>query len=242
MDTKKIYYEHDDHTGTSIGVEYEKYLYQSQSKYQNIEVIKTKKYGNAMYLDGCFMLAQKNQDYYHDKCINLVPSNSKRILIIGGGDFAIASMLYEQKNVRVIYVVEIDEEVVNVSKKYFSRYFKFKSTDKKKLTLIIQNGEEFIKENQDSFDCIIIDSTDPVDNAKILISKPFLKGCYKTLSKNGCIIQQSGSPLKDMKKIINPLKNKYLEIGFKSIQIYEFPMPLYPTGLWSFITAKKSVT
>ena len=69
-----------------------------------------------MYLDGCFMLAQKNQDYYHDKCISLVPSNSKRILIIGGGDFAIASMLYNQKNVRVIDVVEIDEEVVNVSK------------------------------------------------------------------------------------------------------------------------------
>ena len=31
---KKVYYEHDIHTGTSIGLEYEKYLYQSQSKYQ----------------------------------------------------------------------------------------------------------------------------------------------------------------------------------------------------------------
>ena len=36
---KKVYYEHDIHTGTSIGLEYEKYLYQSQSKYQNIEII-----------------------------------------------------------------------------------------------------------------------------------------------------------------------------------------------------------
>jgi spermidine synthase len=41
MNTKKIYYEHDDAGGTSIGVKYEKYLYQCQSKYQNIEVIKT---------------------------------------------------------------------------------------------------------------------------------------------------------------------------------------------------------
>ena len=41
---KKIFYEHDDITRTSIGVEYEKYLHQSQSKYQNIEVIKTKRY------------------------------------------------------------------------------------------------------------------------------------------------------------------------------------------------------
>ena len=36
---KKVYYEHDITTGTSIGLEYEKYLYQSQSKYQNIEII-----------------------------------------------------------------------------------------------------------------------------------------------------------------------------------------------------------
>ena len=47
---KKIYYEHDIHTGTSIGLEYEKYLYQSQSKYQKIEIIYSGKYGNAMYL------------------------------------------------------------------------------------------------------------------------------------------------------------------------------------------------
>ena len=61
---KKVYYERDIHTGTSIGLEYEKYLYQSQSKYQNIEIIYSSKYGNAMYLDGCFMLSEKNQDYF----------------------------------------------------------------------------------------------------------------------------------------------------------------------------------
>ena len=94
---KKVYYEHDIHTGTSIGLEYEKYLYQSQSKYQNIEIIYSGKYGNAMYLDGCFMLSERNQDYYHDKCLSLVPSSVNNILIIGGGDYAIASKLATQK-------------------------------------------------------------------------------------------------------------------------------------------------
>ena len=44
----------------------------------------------------------------------------------------------------------------------------------------------------------------------------------------------------DMKKLINPLKHKYLEIGFNSVQIHDFPMPLYPTGSWSFISAKRA--
>ena len=39
MSIKKIYHEYDDATGISIGIKYEKYLYQSQSKYQNIEII-----------------------------------------------------------------------------------------------------------------------------------------------------------------------------------------------------------
>ena len=40
---------------------------------------------------------------------------------------------------------------------------------------------------------------------------------------------------KRYEKIINPLKDKYLEIGFKSIQIYEFPMPLYQTGTYGHL-------
>ena len=121
---KKVYYERDIHTGTSIGLEYEKYLYQSQSKYQNIEIIYSSKYGNAMYLDGCFMLSERNQDYYHDKCLSLVPSTVNNILIIGGGDYAIASKLATQRGIKSIQIVEIDIEVINLSKKYFPKHFK----------------------------------------------------------------------------------------------------------------------
>ena len=119
MSIKKVYHEYDSATCTSIGVEYEKYLHQSQSKYQKIEVIKTKLYGNALYLDGCFMLSEKNQDYYHNECLNLVSKSVKNILIIGGGDFAIAAKLIKRKGIKNITIVEIDPKVVEISKKYF---------------------------------------------------------------------------------------------------------------------------
>ena len=90
------------------------------------------------------------------------------------------------------------------------------------------------------FDCIIIDSTAPVNNAKVLISKVFLTGCFKSLKSSGLLIQQSGSPIKDANYIINPLKKKYESIGFKKINLHSFPMPLYPTGTWSFLSAKRA--
>ena len=240
MTVKKFYYEHDTVTGTSVGIEYEKYLHQSQSKYQKIEVIKTKLYGNALYLDGCFMLSEKNQDYYHNECLNLVKKNTENILIIGGGDFAIAAQLVKRKNVKNITIVEIDSEVVEISKKYFPKNFKQNKNDIGRIKLVKEDGMRYLENNPSRFDCIIIDSTDPIGAAKILFSKNFLNRCYKCLSKNGNIIQQSGSPIKDMKKIIQPLVKRYSELKFKNIQLSSFPMPLYPTGTWSFISAKRA--
>ena len=237
---KKVYYEHDISTGISIGLEYEKYLYQSQSKYQNIEIIYSSKYGNAMYLDGCFMLSERNQDYYHKECIDLVPPSVKNILIIGGGDYAIASKLATQRGVKSIQIVEIDIEVINLSKKYFPQHFKLSEKNINKISLTVQDGMHFIRKNSKKFDCIIIDSTDPVDSSKVLISKSFLRGCFKALKSSGLIIQQSGSPIKDINQIINPLIKKYESIGFKRINLHSFPMPLYPTGTWSFLSAKRA--
>ena len=67
------------------------------------------------------MLSERNQDYYHDKCISLIPSFAKNVLVIGGGDNAIASRLAIRKEVSSIEVVEIDVDIVNISKKYFPK-------------------------------------------------------------------------------------------------------------------------
>ena len=38
----------------------------------------------------CF---QRRINYYHEECIKLIPNNAKKILIIGGGDCAIAKLI-----------------------------------------------------------------------------------------------------------------------------------------------------
>ena len=238
---KNIYFEYDDVTETSVGIKYEKYLYQCQSKYQNIEVIKTNKYGNVLYLDGCFMLSEKNQDFYHNECVNLIPKKARSILIIGGGDFGIANILARRSAISNITIVELDEKVVKTSKKYFPKNFKLTKTQSSKIKLVINDGMIFLKENNVNHDCIIIDSTDPVGDAKVLFSKRFIKLCSLSLKKNGILIQQSGSPIKDMASIIKPLIRKYKSTLLKDIILSSFPMPLYPSGTWSFLSAKRKV-
>ena len=62
----------------------------------------------------------------------------------------------------------------------------------------------------------------------------------KLLKSGGLIIQQSGSPIKDSNQIINPLIQRYKRHRFEKINLHSFPMPLYPTGTWSFLSAKRA--
>ena len=53
------------------------------------------------------------------------------------------------------------------------------------------------------------------------------------------MIQQSGSPLTDRKKIINPMIKKLEKTGFSDITLNVFSMPSYPLGTWSFVRCVK---
>ena len=77
------------------------------------------------------------------------------------------------------------------------------------------------------YNCIIVDSTDPVNQGKNINIKKIYR--YLSLTKAGVIIQQSGSPIKD-NKTIEPLKKKYKDLGFLKISVINFPMPLYLAG------------
>ena len=229
-------------TGTTFSIKCEKLIYKTKSIFQKIKVYQSKQYGNVMMLDGCFMLTEKGNDQYHEKCISLATTDKKEanVLIIGGGDFGLVKSLFRKIDVRKLYVVEIDEKVVDVSMKFFPDFFKLPKKIKERITITIDDGYDWIKNNKIAFDIIIIDCTDPNPIAKKLYSKKFYQYIHSSLSKNGILIQQSGSPYLNKKDIINPTINKLSSIGFKKITLNAFSMPIYPLGTWSFIKCKKA--
>ena len=234
--------EYNKESGTQFGIECKKLLYKANSKFQNIKVYKSKKYGNILTLDDCFMLTEKGNDQYHNKCISLIDKKSKAldILIIGGGDFGLIKGLFKKINIDSLSLVEIDSQVIEVSRKFFPSFFKLNKKSENKISILIEDGYEWVKKNTLKFDVIIVDCTDPNLIAKKLYSEKFYKNIFNNLKSNGQLIQQSGSPYLDEKKIIVPTKKKLGKIGFKDISLHEFSMPIYPLGLWSFIQCKKA--
>ncbi len=228
-------------TKTYFAVECYSRLYKKKSKYQKIEVYSSEYYGNILLLEDCFMLTEKKCNQYKETCVNIIDKRKlNNILIIGGGDFEIAKQLFRSKTVVKLNIVEIDYEVVKACKKFFSSNYKFKKNQGNKINLAIDDGYKWLKEYRaDPFDVVIVDCTDPGTSANILYSSGFYKLVYSKLKKNGVFIQQSGSPLIHQNNLIKPMSKKLEKSSFSYIKTVEFPMPIYPSGLWSFTICKK---
>ena len=111
--------QHTSHVNFSIKVN--KQLYSSQSEFQRIDIFESKEFGRFMTLDGIMMLTEKDEFIYHEMIVHVpmcVHSAAKNVLVIGGGDGGTVRELCRYKTIESIDLVEIDEEVVKVSKEY----------------------------------------------------------------------------------------------------------------------------
>lgn len=228
-------------TKTYFAIECQSRLYKKKSKHQKIEIYSSKYYGNILLIDGCFMLTERKSDQYKETCIKII--NKQRldnILIIGGGDFEIAKQLFRNKIVGKLNIVEIDYEVVNSCKRFFPLNYKLKKNEYEKINLVIDDGYEWLKKYNDKpFDLVIVDCTDPDTSASVLFSSGFYKVVSNKIKKNGTFIQQSGSPLIHQNILIKPMIKKLEKNLFNNIRTIQFPMPIYPSGSWSFTVCKK---
>ena len=207
---------------------------EKQSKFQKISIYNTKDFGKMMSIDDCGMFCDKDHFVYHEMMVHTALCSHpdvQKVLIIGGGDGGCANELLKYDDIEVD-LVEIDEEVCNMSKKHFPQFSKV--WDAKNINLTIDDGVEFVKKTIDNtYDIILIDSTDPVKHAKALFDKEFYENISRILKPNGVSVIQGESYFmeKDIQK--NILKNTY--DFFKIIMPYKFEMYSYPGILWNFI-------
>ena len=99
----------------------DKQLYSGQSEFQRIDVFQSKEFGRFLTLDGYMMLTERDEFIYHEMITHVpmaVHPNVKKALVIGAGDGGVIRELTRYPGVEQIDMVEIDELVVEVCKKY----------------------------------------------------------------------------------------------------------------------------
>jgi len=174
--------------GYKIGFEISKKLYSKKNKYHKIEVFKTSQDTTLLAINGEIKFTSGNEAIYSETMVHysmFSHPNPERILIIGGGDGSILKEVLKHKRVQEIYLVEKDEEMIKVSKEFFSEFEFQKNEGNKKVKIALEDEAEFLTKFEDYFNIIILDSQEQR-------KKGFYGAINKTLKKEGLFIKRLG--------------------------------------------------
>lgn len=228
------------HDDMMYGYHINEVLYHKKSKFQDVKVVDTDKYGKIMFLDDCVMLTEKWEFIYHEMITHPVLFTHpcpEKVLIIGGGDGGTLREVLKHDDVKQVDMVEIDEDVIEISKRYFSSVSCGMGDHRAKI--LVDDGIRFVKDKKDEYDIIIIDSSDPVGPAEGLFNQEFYNNSSSALKQDGILISQSESPFYVEQFFLDAIKN--IQSTYPITNVMTAPIPDYPFGLWTFTIGSKQV-
>ena len=219
----------------------QKKILSGKTKYQEYLIFESPGFGKILALDRIIQLSQSDEFIYHEMIVHvplLTHPDPKRFLVVGGGDGGVLRESVKHP-LKELYMVDIDKEVVAMARKHLP-FISNGAFNNKRVNLLFANGKTFIKEHKNYFDCIVIDSTDPVGPGKALFEASFYRDVAKSLTKDGVAIFQLG-PFLDFNLIIKGTAKK-LKQSFRYVNLERLAMPSYSCGCeYCFIIASKTV-
>ena len=217
-------------------------LFNETSPFQQVRVMESYSHGKFLAINNMVMCTERDEFHYHEMIVHpamQAHGNAKRVLIIGGGDGGTARELMRYPNLERVVMVEIDEAVVRASKTHLPGISH--QLENPKLELKIADGIQYVKEAEnESFDLVIVDGSDPVGPAEGLFTEDFFRNCARILRKDGILVSQGESPSFHQQAFVD--LNSCLKNIFGKAQTHTllFFAPTYPTGMWSLHLATKA--
>ena len=201
-----------------------------KSDFQDLIIFETPAFGRVLALDGIVQTTEGDEFIYHEMLVHVpmfAHGAAKRVLIIGGGDGgALREAL--RHPVDTVTMVEIDGTVVDLCRQHMPG-LSAGAFDDPRTDLIITDGIRYVAETDQTFDAIIVDSTDPVGPGEVLFTEAFYADCKRVLAPGGVLVTQSGVPYFQRSEVTNAygrLTPNFADVGF-----YVIAVPTYVGGV-----------
>jgi spermidine synthase len=212
-------------------------VHRERSPYQTIEVYENETFGRMLMLDGLAQTSERDELFYHEMLVHvplLIHPEPKRVLIVGGGDGGALRRVLEHQTVQRAVMVEIDERVTEVAREWLAG-ISAGAFDDPRADVRFADGAAFVRETDESFDVVIVDSSDPIGPGVVLFTTEFYGAVKERLTSGGLLCAQSGSPLFQR----DELHRQHAEAiaTFADVRLYVGAVPIYPGTLWSYLVA-----
>ena len=213
-------------------------LHSEKTMFQELAVIDTEQFGRMLVLDNVIQTTVMDEFVYHEMITHVAMvthTAPKKVLVIGGGDGGVVREAVKHQPVEKVVHCEIDGAVIEASRRYLPEISC--ALDHPKVEIVIGDGIKHVKENKNTYDVIIVDSTDPVGPAEGLFSTSFYKSVFDSLKDDGIFVAQTESPFFN-RDLISGLF-KCISGIFPATRLFLANVPSYPGGLWTFTMGSK---
>jgi spermidine synthase len=216
----------------------ENILYNGKSDFQEIMVVENRHFGRMLILDGVVQITERDEFFYHEMLVHILlhaHPNPKKVIVIGGGDGGVVREILKHNTIEKVYFIEIDKEVIEVSKKFFPGVAC--GVDDRRVEIKCMDGAEFVKGRPGDIDAVFVDSTDIVGFAKSLFTVEFFKSVKDCLTDEGMFVTLSES-LHFHKEMVIEVQEA-MKLIFPKVDLYTASLATYAGNWWTFSAASK---
>jgi spermidine synthase len=214
-----------------------------KSDFQDIVIFESATHGRVMVLDGVIQITEADEFVYQEMLTHvplLAHGAAERVLIIGAGDGGVLRRVLQHPNVKQAVMVEIDGEVIRLSKEFLPKIAGEAWSDKR-AEVIVGDGIDYVKRAPDaSFDVIIVDSTDPIGVGEVLFTDDFYRNCARILTDRGLIVNQCGVPFMQADELRETSARR--RRFFPHVTAYVAAVPTYVGGFMTLGWAAKDAS
>jgi spermidine synthase len=215
-------------------------LFSGQSPFQRVEIVQTAGHGKMLLNDGLVMISERDEFIYHEMIAHVplfIHPQPRRVLVIGGGDGGTVREAIKHDTVEHCRLVEIDEMVVDACRKFIP--MTASALEDPRVQVTIADGVEFVSRTDETYDVVIVDSTDPIGPAQPLFGPEFYGNVRRVLTDRGIVVSQGESAFLGVETQESLLR--ILGGRFQQVNLYNYTNMTYPAGLWSFTFASKGL-
>ncbi len=235
------FFEKDPYAPIQYVYDVDRILYKGKSQYQEILVFENEYFGKILVLDGVVQLTERDEFFYHEMLVQVLMHahpNPRKVVVIGGGDGGAIREVLKHDIVERVDFVEIDREVINISREFFPTVSS--AIDNEKVHIQNMDGAEFIKSHKDEFDVVIVDSTDIIGFAKSLFTVEFFKSAKEALKEDGMFVTLSESLHFHKEMVLNVQET--MKLVFPVVDLYTAPIATYAGNWWTFSAASNKLS
>ena len=213
-------------------------IFSKETQYQRVDIIDTIPFGRCLVLDGKIQSSEADEFIYHEALVHpalLTHPNPKNILIAGGGEGSTLRETLKNSTVDKVTMVDLDEEVVEICKKYLPHHHA-QSFNDSRLVMHYADVMQFLETTDDSYDVIIMDVPDPLEHgpAYQLYTQEFYTLLKSRLTKAGVAVSQAGfAGPTSSQEVFSPIY-RTLSTIFPTLAPFRVFLPSFG-GMWGFM-------